>query len=427
MDADRRERAERAAQSRLAAEERASKHSASLARWSAPVSPLEKALAEPRSRGLEDAFVGPLFSKVQALRRTDEVVAHLRAIEALAPRLIDADYMPALIRLQHMPHVRPIGTWEPRGKGREALFRSLAEHLLAKYQTPTFLWSALFGNPMTSVLNFVSHVASGGSVHDGVKKGLLPVPLTRRMCHDLMQTPSDVPFLRAIRRAEALSCGVDTTRFLNAWMASGAGRALYTIDDETFWLTVMEWFGKNPMIDPNQIGPLVDFIAHRHRQEATYSLKGRTGVSLVRAMEEWHAELAKTKFQGRTNKFNPSGFKTGEFDRSRYDETKTTIIEKNVWHVREVLTAKELAEEGRHMHHCVYSYSWSIERGTTSIWSMTRETWSGEDRCITIEVNNRDRRIVQARGTRNRAPLPAEKQMLLAWANHAGLQLGTYL
>lgn len=431
-DAQKRERAARAAHVVAEVEARSAKSAKALARWSAPRSPLEKALAEyeaPRDGG---HFRGPLFDKVPAaeLPRTPERVAFLRVVDAKASRLIDVDYMPALLLLAKLTHIRPIDTWEPRGKGREALFRSLAEHLLAKYTTPTFLWSVLFSIPhdCRRFVPFVVHVAGGGSVQDAVKNGTFPIPFTRRMSHDFMQTPSDVPFLRAVRRAQALACGVDTGRFLNAWMGSVAGREIHDADMEKFWLTVMEWFGKNPMIDPNQVGPLIDFINYRRRQDPAYSLKGRTGVTLMRAMEEWHAELAQAKVHTRTaNTYKPSGFRGGEFDKSRYDETKSTMIEKHVWHVREILTVKDLAAEGRHMHHCVFSYSWSIERGTVSIWSLSHETWGGDERCITVEVNNRERRIVQARGKYNRAMDNQERMMLTAWAHMAGLQLGAYL
>lgn len=428
MDAFKRGRAERAAFVAAKAAQESAKSTAALARWSAPLSPLEKALAEPQN---DTHFNGALFCRARTIRRTPELVTFLRVIDTRATRLLEADYMAALCHLGQLPHVRPIDTWEPRGKGRETLFRSLAEHLLAKYPTPTFFWNALLTNEFHErerFMPFVVHVAAGGSVHDGVKKGLLPVPFTRRMCHDFLQTPSDVPFLRAIRRAEALSCGVDTGRFLDAWMASNAGNILHPIADETFWLSVMDWFSKNPMIDPRQVGPLIDFIRYRHQQDAAFNLKGRTGVSLMRAMEEWHAEMAKTKVTpGRSNTFNPSGFRAGEFDKSRYDETKTTAIEKHIWRFREILSAKDLAAEGRDMHHCVFSYSYSVERGTASIWSMTHETWGGEERCITIEVHNRERRIVQARGKRNRAMTAPERLMLATWASQAGLQLGAYL
>jgi hypothetical protein len=64
----------------------------------------------------------------------------LRAVEKKAPKLLG--YTAALTRLEQSAHIRDISDWKPKGKGRETLFTSLASHLLAKYYTPKFLWSA---------------------------------------------------------------------------------------------------------------------------------------------------------------------------------------------------------------------------------------------------------------------------------------------
>ena len=41
-----------------------------------------------------------------------------------------------------------------------------------------------------------------------------------------------------------------------------AGRRLHSAADEAFWITVIDWFAKNPMLIPNQVGPLVDYILY---------------------------------------------------------------------------------------------------------------------------------------------------------------------
>ena len=78
------------------------------------------------------------------------------------------------------------------------------------------------------------------------------------------------------------------------------------------------------------------------------------------------------------------------------------------------------------MNHCVHSYVWSIQKGQTSIWTMTVEDGLGETgrwAMLTIEVRKDLRRIVQARGRFNRAATGEEHGILLEWAGANGLEL----
>jgi len=272
--------------------------------------------------------------------------------------------------LAKLPFLRDPGNWEPRGKGRGTLFRSLCEHLFAQYPMPPFLWSAFFEEDSEAFALFVAHVALGGSVHGGVKSGLLPVPLTRQMCHDFMQTSADVGFFRGLRQVEVKAAGGDL-RFLNAWMASQAGRRIHSPAEETFWLTVIDWFSKNPMADRTQVGPLVDYILFRRRQDPEFTMKGRSVLAMLRGMAEWHGHLAREKALHGTS-FKPTGFRPYEVKRAGRTQHGNHIEE--VWRIEELLTSKALAEEGRVLGHCVYSYAWSIEKGITSIWSLSLES-----------------------------------------------------
>ena len=116
--------------------------------------------------------------------------ALLTSVAEEAPRLIGPDTLAALLMMARVEWVRPPATWRPSGKSPDRLFRSLAEHVLARYRMPPFLWSAFFAGEDAAVLvQTAVHVAAGGSLHQAVKSGLMPVPLTRsvkrwtRRCH----------------------------------------------------------------------------------------------------------------------------------------------------------------------------------------------------------------------------------------------------
>ncbi|HEX4447075.1 MAG TPA: PcfJ domain-containing protein, partial [Polyangiaceae bacterium] len=119
-----------------------------------------------------------------------------------------------------------------------------------------------------------------------------------------------------------------------------------------------------------------------------------------------------------------SGFAPVEIDRSR--RGRDGELQRRIWRVEEVRTSKELAAEGRRMNHCAYCYVWSIQKGQTSIWTMTVEDGLGETgrwAMLTIEVRKDSRRIVQARGRFNRAATGEEHGILLEWAGANGLEV----
>jgi hypothetical protein len=206
-------------------------------------------------------------------------------------------------------------------------------------------------------------------------------------------------------------------------MATRDARALGERDDEAFWSTVIEWFARAKAIGPSQVAPLVDYIAHRHRQDATFSMSGRTPLALTRGLNEWHRELAVDKVVHGVV-FEPSGYAPLELDRSA--RGRDGAFQRRIWRVEEVRTSKDLAAEGRRMNHCVYSYLWCVQKGQTSIWSMTLEDGTGETgrwAMLTLEVRKDLRRVVQARGRFNRLATSEEHGILLAWAGRNGLEV----
>jgi PcfJ-like protein len=337
-----------------------------------------------------------------------------------APRLMRPHTLAALKLIAEASWIRPPSEWRPSGKGEQRLFRSLCEHVLARYRMPPVLWSAFTATTDAPALARVAvHVAAGGSLYAAVKSGLLPVPLTRGMCHDLLARRGEAGFLDAVRRAQVRAAGGDA-RLHRAWVATRAGRRLHDGAGEAFWFTVLVWLGANPMLPAAEVGPLVDYIDHRREEDPGFSMKGRSVLALMRGMREWHGDLARqSAASGRV--FPPSGFQPMDLDRSRRGVVGRRVVE--IWHVREVLDARTLADEGRAMRHCVFSYARSIEREQCSIWTLTLEDDTGHWRRLTIEVRPALRQIVQARGRFNRMPEPHDRRALDEWAVRNDLQV----
>jgi hypothetical protein len=378
---------------------------------------IRAALARPRP-GVPEVIERFLARERQPRRRLREL---LSAVAEKAPRLLSDERLRAFGRMAEAPWFRPLSTWKPLGKGAESLFQSLAAHLFARYPMPAFVWSAFQGaDGRAALVDVALHVASGGSLFHAVKTGLMPVPLTRRMCHEVLVRGGEGDFLDVVRRVQVRAAG-GNGRLLRAWLATEAGARLHDREGETFWQTTLAWFGKNPMLPESEVGPLVDYIALRRRQDPAFSITGRSVLALLRGMREWHGALAR-EGDRRRRTFKPSGFAPMDLDRSRRNARGDHVTE--VWHVREVLDSRALAGEGRAMGHCVYSYAGSIEKGECSIWTLTLEDGTGPWRRLTIEVRNSARCIVQARGRFNKMPEALDLIPLNAWANRNGLEIG---
>lgn len=373
---------------------------------------LQASLAAPRTLKVSDGFLG--------------VSGTLRIVTKKAPRLIDGEYLVALRNLNQYEtsFVRKPEDWKPSGKGRNSLFRSLCEHLLMRYQTPPFLWTGFFGTGRTqgTLSNVTVKLAQGESLNKLIKQGALPVPLTKAMAHSfLTETTSGMGMLEGIRRAQVKALGGDG-RILRAWMDTDQGRALQTEPEEAYWMTVIQWFAANPMLDTNQIGPMVDYIRFRRNEDINFSMKGRAPLALIRSMQEWHANLQANRAAGGGSLYDlrvvysPSGFKPGVFDMSYRPNPPHGALVENKWFVDEILSAKALSEEGKKMHHCVLSYSPHISGGDTSIWTVVHQTTFQAEKVLTLEVRNANRSIVQIRGVCNRQALPSEMDIVQKWA-----------
>jgi hypothetical protein len=382
---------------------------------------------ETRTAARRAALARRPESSAEAVERVLAGAAHspqlrelLGVVAERSPRLLVADTLAALTMISQAEWVRPPATWQPSGKSTDRLFRGLAEHVLARYRVPPFVWSAFTaGEDTASLAPIAVHVAAGGSLYQAVKSGLMPVPLTRAMCHELLTGAGEARFLDVVRKVQVKATGGDT-RLFRAWTATRAGRRLHRREDEVFWQTVLAWCCANPMLPRQELGPLVDFIAHRRAATPGFSMKGRSALALLRGMREWHGDLSLAKdYAGRV--FKPSGFQPMDLDRSGRDRLGRRIVE--VWHVREILDGKALADEGRAMGHCVYSYARMIEAGQCAIWTLTLRDDTGHWRRLTIEVHPAPRQIVQARGRFNAKPAPQDLLALEAWATRNTLSV----
>lgn len=372
---------------------------------------------------------------LQLLRRVEGRTKLLTAQPALSRfgERVGNTFIDALSVLarSHENWLRPVDAWKPRSRNAMKQFASLADHLLANYPIPGFMQSVWFlGAAEEAKRRQNWYVALGSGV--GPRKLDLPIRLTKRMASRFLKVPRDCSFDEALRLANVLGLG-GSPRLARAILGSRIGT---DFENQEFWETVIQWFVKNPMLDPVQVAPLIDYIHMRKfepREPAEdggatqlrpvdpgFSMRRRSVDTLMRQMRAWHVRLRKEPKREERN-WPEAGF-------GGFDFTEGVLASNNLqhWTIRELLSRGELYQEGRIMRHCVASYDNSCAFGKSSIWSMGVERNHGRrKRVLTLEVANAERSICQIRGKANREPTLKELSIVKRWAAAERLTIST--
>ena len=299
----------------------------------------------------------------------------------------------------------PDAAWRPKSRAPDAQLKHLVDHHLLKWAVPAWAYQAFdsqdAGWSADDQSQLFLHLTEGGGLKLASQLGLLPVPLSRRQLHALRVLPDRCSPLEAIRKVQVVDAG-GTSAVARAVAGSRLGS---TVEFEAYVAGLVPWIVRQAL-RPAEVGPVVDYLMARRP-----ALRGRTLRTIRVDMIAWHVELHRRDHQhGLPERFEPSGLPGLVWPTRRAGCT-------HVWSTHELLTPMSLAQEGRSMQHCVWSYAWRAARGEVSIWSLQLD---GRRRC-TVEV--RKGAIVQVRGRQNRLPEREERVALGRWAAAAGLSL----
>ena len=346
-------------------------------------------------------------------------------------------YADALLALSahHGDWVRPADDWHPRSHNAYRQFHDLVRHLVAVYEVPTFLNTAwLEGLTAAGVVHqrWFLHVAQGRNIRtaDG-----LPMPLTRKQAHLYLRAPDDFDAVSAFRWAQVLDMGGEE-RLVRSILATRVGT---TFEHDGFWATAFRWLVGQPMLDPVHHGPVIDFL---HDQkfvasvpnpdagspgqprlippQANLTMKGRDADALLRSVTRWHRGLGRHN-SGTVVHWEPTGIEPFRYVEGKGDGSR-------VYTIAELLSSRELDEEGRAMGHCVGSYARSCASGRVSIWTLRVVDFFGQEtRLLTLEIANQGRQIIQARRKHNKTPDPKEVSVLRRWSLAGGPALSKWL
>jgi hypothetical protein len=331
--------------------------------------------------------------------------------------------------------VRDPQSWRPQMKTRDGarLRLAAARHLFALYPVPTMLehiWlddGGLGPEEVRLRRHWYVVAARGGSLYkEGAGQWL-----TRKEVHAFLNPPTGLGFDEAIWHAVARSY---TSAPGPAMCIARSKIARAPRSEMGFWRDVARFFCAHP-VPMETIDDLCDYLAECRRQDASYTMQGRTLPSLSRRMHEWHRDIAAIE---RIEAMHRRAAGRGPFrgavavggawpgsplaDWEWAPSAKEAKAKGERFVVRQLKQAEDLVMESRAMRHCVSSYAGKCVAGHASIWSLRRCTKEGIDRLLTIEVDQQDRAI-QVRGLANRLARPDERNVLERWAKARGIAL----
>lgn len=326
--------------------------------------------------------------------------------------------------------LKPLGDWKSKSRNPERQFRHLTRFLMTKYEVPDFMDYVWLRNDTGS------HKYRDAYVHVGrghnIRTAKMPIALTKKVAHHMMQSPDMVSIEQAIRWGQILSIGGHPALV----EAVNGCRVGDDFENNIFWESYFRLLIANPMFDLSYVGPIADYIyaqkfdsqdvvnaagdiVREPPPQPGLSLKGRQLATLIEQTEQWHGALAKTsKASGMV--FKPSGF-------PNYRVETGGKTNKSIWRIEELLSGQALIAEGNRHSHCVASYASSVMDRRISIWSLRMMDKNGLKYLQTIEVNNNNRQIVQCRGRHNRLPTQAEFDHVKQWAAASRLDISNWV
>ncbi|MFN8673798.1 MAG: PcfJ domain-containing protein [Candidatus Sericytochromatia bacterium] len=338
--------------------------------------------------------------------RIDKFKQILKKVADTNNDLLDIEFINGYWFLTMFDWVKELDNWKPKVKGIENIFYSLIEHLLVKYKIPRFFYSVFYyevNRKNNHDLNLFYKLATGESLFDLSKSNYFNAKLNRKMCHLLMKKNENLSIYQATRYAQLKIFGADK-KIINAVLNHDISTDFYK--EEDFIFTLLEWLAKQKDVLHKDISDLIDYFLFKYRENKDFSMKGRTLKPSLELVKKWKVE---ENYKSDTINYIPSGFKDFSLNTNKI---VFQSYQEDFWKIEEILSSEKLLEEGRKMHHCVFTYSDEIESRETSIWSVKQN----KKRLLTIEVNNESKRILQIKGKFNRLPDKDETEIVKNWA-----------
>lgn len=317
-----------------------------------------------------------------------------------------------------------IEDWEPNLSHDRLCFHSLVRHLLCKYDMPVFMNQIWLDHSSSTHCQWYIRMGRGKSF----RKENIPITMTRTMEHYFLQSPDHYTLNQAMRYGQAR--GLGGSKKLAKLIAKS--NLIYHWEDDEFWRKLIQLIIKEEEINLtmiNQVVEKLDRLKFKYEEVLTphgsetfapinpdFSLNGRTFTSLMR-MElpiRQHPFLQKSIYKDWNKSFINDYFLL---------ENSLEGKAARVWTIRELLSSKELKQEGQAMSNCVRTYISVCQSRRSGIWTMEMILENKVVKMATIEVNLKKNEICQVKSKFNRRPTQKCLDILRQWEKKEGLSL----
>jgi hypothetical protein len=330
--------------------------------------------------------------------------------------------------------IRSLESWacSSRGQDLDATTVSLIDHLFVRYPVPAPLYEPWRSEHLPSLkwACWLLLIGQGASLPRAAAR--FGWCVSTKLVHHLGSAPADLGPLEAVMWAEITRLGgsrveLDRMRQHPAYVfdptAATGEPEQFTIeeDDEparrhrrgpqthvAFWQSTVEWLARHrDELTDESCQLILDWAMHSHTEDIARDVAapnrfGWAGRTPARALEQ-----AREYRQYLTPGWRPDQDLRWRSHAWDWEERVGELA----WSVRELTSVAELDAESAAMHHCVASYVYRCVQGRSAIFSIKLD---GTRRC-TVELDPVNRRLVQARGKRNRACDPDEWRFMTRW------------
>jgi len=351
-----------------------------------------------------------------------------------AKRCLGQDFL-LLVAAHWQRRVREIVDFKKKSHNIKKIAKELVWHLFAKYETPHCLfypwqtWNRQEYAARKDHLGWFFHVAQGGNIRTAPQ-----VPnISKKEAHLFLTAPKEYAPDLALRWARVKALG-GSSQFVDSIKYTRIGLIFADEQTEAFCVSVIRFFLANPWLDTAQYIVILDWLWNQKfeprlvggfRQpppQPGLSMKGRTAQTVLREAERWHRELLRGyRETGRENT-------CVVWPKSSLSDYESADKGDRIG-IFELTSSLDLQDEGKRLHHCVYSFAHSCSKGRSAIFSMreVRADNSVGKSLATIEVHLEYRIVVQARGFANEPLSVQQIQHLNRWARGNQLSVGKYL
>ena len=303
---------------------------------------------------------------------------------------IDSNILYKLIILEDF-YIKNWTSFKPKTYNRFSQLSELLRFLFCKFKTPTFMDSLWFNRPGGYIYGDYSNFIEYGSGVSPKQWSHFNLKFTNKMYHYFINSKYK-EFNNAI--LDAIVKGNEgSTELVNKLINTTIIEKVEIHKIHKF----ISWISKQgDMISLNQLQEIIDFLYAQHND---FNFKGRTLKSMCDMSNKWHNEIQQAKI---TKQF--------KWEPKLKNENNSIIQNDVIYTFKELESIKELSEEGKALHHCVYSYNNECSKGLCSIVSMKKDI----QKLLTIEIRNN--KICQIKGNCNRLPTSQENNIIYKWA-----------